>query len=461
VSQRSIETSLMRSISEVTLPPSWEAPAPSAHASVLVVESRGECPDGIATLLAGLGAIPTVVSDGHAALARVEHESFAFVLVDEADEPGAAEELVRRIRMAPRAANAPLVLLVEDEAGIDPALSEGARASGPVPSPRSESEGPRMIRIQRAPVAALAAPFGMLLELYRSRARNVGLSARLEFLERDLRRASDDNALLAEQARRASAELESAQAQLVQAAKLAALGELVAGIAHEINNPLSFSLSHMSTLRRGINESFAALGEFAPETRGESARLEERLVGVTLGLERIKSLVVKLQTFTRLDEGKSQSLDVADAIGTVLTILHHRVRDRIQVTTDFGKPNVIQCDPSLINQCVMNLVVNAIDAVDGATPEGSVHISARGEGESYVIRVIDNGPGVAAEIEHKIFDAFFTTKPIGKGTGLGLSIASSVVKKHEGTLTLSPGPNGGTQAVIRLPLARVAASRRR
>jgi two-component system NtrC family sensor kinase len=173
---------------------------------------------------------------------------------------------------------------------------------------------------------------------------------------------------------------------------------------------------------------------------------------------------------------------VADAIGTVLTILHHRMRDRIHLTTEFGKPDIIQCDPSLINQCVMNLLVNAIDAIgardggeeydgsdavddverhDGARMEGNIHVSARGEGDSYVIRVNDSGHGVSPEIEHQIFDPFFTTKPVGKGTGLGLSIASSVVKKHGGTLALSPGANGGTEAVIRIPLGRIAPARRR
>jgi two-component system NtrC family sensor kinase len=211
----------------------------------------------------------------------------------------------------------------------------------------------------------------------------------------------------------------------------------------------------------GTDSGHEVLGALAPAALAESKRLEDRLAAVTLGLDRIKSLVVKLQTFSRLEDGKSQAVHVADAVGTVLTILHHRMKSGIVVTTEFGKPDTIQCDPSLINQCVMNLVVNAIDAIDGPDSEGNIQISARAEGDSYVLRVVDSGLGVPAEIHDKIFEPFFTTKPVGKGTGLGLSIASAVVKKHEGTITLTPAAKGGTEAVIRIPLGRVTLSRRR
>ena len=181
-------------------------------------------------------------------------------------------------------------------------------------------------------------------------------------------------------------------------------------------------------------------------------------IDVVLGLDRIKSLVVKLQTFSRLDDGRNQAVNVAAAIDTVLTILHHRIPEHVQVTTEFGAPEVIQCQSSLINQCVMNLIVNAIDAIEPREAAGCVHISARAEGDSYVIRVVDNGPGIPPDIASRIFDPFFTTKPEGKGTGLGLSIAAGVVEKHDGTLALLPADGGGTAAVARLPLGRVTAN---
>jgi two-component system, NtrC family, sensor kinase len=140
----------------------------------------------------------------------------------------------------------------------------------------------------------------------------------------------------------------------------------------------------------------------------------------------------------------------------VLLILQHRVRDGVTVTTNIAGPSLIQCDPSLFNQCLMNLVVNAIDALDSLELEGSIQVSAGAEGDEYLIRVLDTGPGISAEIHSRIFDPFFTTKPRGKGTGLGLAIATSVVKKHGGSLSLQPRDGGGTAAVIRLPSASVA-----
>jgi signal transduction histidine kinase len=475
LSERSAETSQIRTRGEVPLDASLEPPPLASDDRVLIIDEVGEGCTGLEAVLAELGAVPKVAPGGEAALELLEHEAFAFLVIDAAIPEAQCAALQRRWRVDPHRAALPIVFLIGSD--VDPGrVTDGSQGCHP------ELGGAGILLADRARPAALKGQLAVLLELHRSRARGQGLEAQLGYAKHDLRQMSEDNALLASQARRAVAELETAQAQLVQAAKLAALGELVAGVAHEINNPLSFSLSHMSTLRRGIHRSLAALGELAPETRSESARLEERLVGVTLGLDRIKSLVVKLQTFSRLDDGKSQTLDVADAIGTVLTILHHRMRDRIHLTTEFGKPDIIQCDPSLINQCVMNLLVNAIDAIgardggeeydgsdavddverhDGARMEGNIHVSARGEGDSYVIRVNDSGHGVSPEIEHQIFDPFFTTKPVGKGTGLGLSIASSVVKKHGGTLALSPGANGGTEAVIRIPLGRIAPARRR
>jgi two-component system NtrC family sensor kinase len=148
-------------------------------------------------------------------------------------------------------------------------------------------------------------------------------------------------------------------------------------------------------------------------------------------------------------------------VGIVLAILAHRIPEGIVVSTQFGRPETIECDPSLINQCVMNLLANAIDAIDSPRGEGSIQFSAGAEGDSYVLRVVDSGHGVPSEIVDKVFEPFFTTKPLGKGTGLGLSIARAVVEKHEGSLSLTPAAHGGTEAVIRIPLGRVTPSRRR
>jgi signal transduction histidine kinase len=319
------------------------------------------------------------------------------------------------------------------------------------------SAAPVVLRLSFGSSASLESELALLLELHRARTSAARYAARAEQARGELLEARASSAAFAEQARAFQAELETSQAQLVQASKLALLGELVAEVAHEINGPLAFSLSHLGTIQSGVSRCFARLGQSAVEPGEERVRLEERLRGVILGLNRIKGLVVKLQTFSRMDDGQRHPVRVAEAIGTILAIVEHRMDDRIHLTTELREPEVIQCDPALINQCVMNLVVNAIDAIEG---EGKLAIVAGAEADRYVIRVRDSGVGVPIDLRQRIFDPFFTTKPAGKGTGLGLSIASTIVKKHGGTLALDRCAEGGTEAVISLPLSQLVLPRR-
>jgi two-component system, NtrC family, sensor kinase len=134
----------------------------------------------------------------------------------------------------------------------------------------------------------------------------------------------------------------------------------------------------------------------------------------------------------------------------VLKILEHRCKDRIVVTTKFGYPDVVECFPSLLNQAVMNLVANSIDAIEGP---GEISIMTGADGNDYVIVVADTGQGIPEELRARVLEPFFTTKPVGVGTGLGLSITYSIVQAHGGTLDLAPRSGGGTSATIRFPLA--------
>jgi two-component system, NtrC family, sensor kinase len=277
------------------------------------------------------------------------------------------------------------------------------------------------------------------------------LEAEIQALRAALDVSLAENAALAEAARAAQAEAAAVRSRLVHAAKLASLGELVARVAHEINNPLSFALSHLGMLRRGNGKPPA--GVAAAESCDDSSRVEERLASIGTGLERIRVVVSKLQTYSRMEDGKSQAVDVAEALGVVTAILEHRTPGGIVLSTDVGRPARIECDPSLFYQSVMNLLVNAIDAIDG---QGEIRVSAGAVGGDYVVRVVDSGRGIPDEIRQRVFEPFFTTKPVGKGTGLGLAIAAAVVESHGGTLALRAGPVCGTEAEIRLPLTRVA-----
>ncbi|HYP87210.1 MAG TPA: ATP-binding protein, partial [Polyangiaceae bacterium] len=240
------------------------------------------------------------------------------------------------------------------------------------------------------------------------------------------------------------------QSQLVQSAKMASLGELVAGVAHEINNPLAFVLSHLETTRRILDQLRSEQTEAVTErAEGQWRRAQSRLSETEIGLGRIRDLVLKLRTFSRLDEGERKRVSVSECIESVLTILGHRLKDRITLQLELEPPDMLDCFPSLLNQVLLNLVANSIDAIEG---DGTITIRAGAHGDDFVIAVVDSGSGIPAEVRDRVLEPFFTTKPVGEGTGLGLSIAYSIMKKHSGSLELSDAPGGGTVATVRLPL---------
>jgi two-component system NtrC family sensor kinase len=248
----------------------------------------------------------------------------------------------------------------------------------------------------------------------------------------------------------ANAQLKQTQAQLVQSAKMASLGTLVAGIAHEINNPLSFTLNHLDTVSRSLEKVRAEAGAALADGPGSSwERAVNRLHEMGLGLERIRDLVLKLRTFSRLDEGESKRIDVRESIDSILTIFKHRMVDRVRVELDIGEPLQIECSPGLFNQALANLVSNALDVMPTA---GTLGISARRDGDSYCMSVEDTGPGIPEPLRDRVLEPFFTTKPVGEGTGLGLSITYSIVKKHGGTISIGDASRGGARVQIRLPI---------
>jgi len=295
-----------------------------------------------------------------------------------------------------------------------------------------------------APAADQPRIVGELLNFFRE------MLSPFEMAFRGYREANRELLRVNEELLAANTELQSKQLQLVQSAKMASLGELVAGIAHEINNPLAFVLSHLATVSRTLSRVETELGAAVSGSAKEALeRAQNRVQESEAGAERIRNLVLKLRTFSRLDEGEKKTVSIRESVQSVLTILEHRFQERIEVETSFGEPDVIDCYSSLLNQAVMNLVANAVDAI---AERGTVTIATGAVGRDYVIAVTDTGHGIPPDLKERVLEPFFTTKPIGQGTGLGLSITHSIAQRHGGTLELEPRVGGGTVASIRFPL---------
>ncbi|MEQ9328186.1 MAG: response regulator [Rhodospirillales bacterium] len=244
-------------------------------------------------------------------------------------------------------------------------------------------------------------------------------------------------------------ELHDTQLQLVQSAKMASLGELVAGIAHEVNNPLAFSLSHLSSIAKWLGEISARAADKLDErsrSRLEKARL--RAGDAITGLERVRDLVIKLRTFSRLDEGDFKWADMAECIDSTLALLEYKLGQEVRFVTRFADDNRLYCAPGALNQVVMNIVSNAIDALDG---KGEIEVATERDRQQFRITVTDNGPGIPDRIKERIFEPFFTTKDVGSGTGLGLAISYKIVERHRGELRVRDREGGGAVFEIMIP----------
>jgi PAS domain S-box-containing protein len=267
------------------------------------------------------------------------------------------------------------------------------------------------------------------------------------------------------------ARLSEAHDQLLQSEKMASIGQLAAGVAHEINNPIGFVNSNMGTLRHYVGTLLAVIDQYgqavqqaAPgsplaaqiEAIGRKADLGylkediADLVSESMdGLKRVKDIVQALKDFSHVGQMDWQYADVHSGIDTTLNIVANEIKYKATVEKHYGKLPEIKCLASQLNQVFMNLLVNAAQAIQS---RGVITI-ATGASEGWVwIRISDNGCGIAPENLKRVFEPFFTTKPVGSGTGLGLSLSYSIVNKHGGRIDVASKPGVGTVFTIRLPV---------
>jgi two-component system, NtrC family, sensor kinase len=263
--------------------------------------------------------------------------------------------------------------------------------------------------------------------------------------------AAETRAALAEQLAETNRKLKEAQTHLIHSEKMASLGQLVAGIAHEINNPLAFVLNNIFTVESRFEDVARQVnGHLSVTSVAKVEKIRARLGDMRQGLERVKELVLKLRTFSRLDEGEFKTVDIHESIDSVLLFLQHQIKGRIQIEKHYGPIGSLACYPGGLNQVLMNLLANALYAIEG---QGKIVITTRQADEMFCISVGDNGKGIPEAIRHRIFEPFFTTKPVGQGTGLGLAISYGIVQAHKGTINVHSEEGVGTEFIIRLPMA--------
>lgn len=257
------------------------------------------------------------------------------------------------------------------------------------------------------------------------------------------------------------------ETQLVQNAKMASIGELAAGIAHEINNPVGFIHSNMGNLRKfflKISDLIALYDNLElPPAATEAiqkvktdinydylkTRINEMIERSIVGTERIQKIILDLRNFSRVDTGEPAEADLNEAIDTTSRFLTYEYKERININRDFGTLPKVVCNVGKLNQVFLNILANACQAIDGT---GEVTIRTRGEGDKVRIEISDTGSGIPKDKINKIFETFFTTKPVGKGTGLGLSISLTIIKQHKGTISVESEPGKGTTFSIMLPV---------
>lgn len=270
---------------------------------------------------------------------------------------------------------------------------------------------------------------------------------------------------------RAYRQLQATQAQLVHNEKMSSLGQLVAGVAHELNNPIGFITSNMQPLEESLRSIMGILElykgvEYSDEEKEKiEAYIEENDIEYVLddikdliqdikeGADRAHKIVRDLKNFSRLDEAEYKEVDVIHGIESTLNLLTKHYKHRINVHKEYTDVPFINCYASQLNQVWMNLLVNAAQAIEG---DGDVWIRAYVNAHYLVVEIEDSGKGIPEEIQEKIFDPFYTTKAVGEGTGLGLSITHSIIEKHQGIIEFVSIQGKGTKFIVKLPILKIS-----
>jgi signal transduction histidine kinase len=468
---------------------------------VLIVEDSPTQAQRLAMILEEAGLDVEIAPDAERGFERLAagRLDFDLVLSDLLLPGDSGFDLCRRIKAEPRLRRTPVVVCTSQADPVNVLRGLEAGADGFITKGRDPEELAGCLRraLTRPPAAAAAAPVPVVflgqefrLSAGREQLLDVLVSAFedvvhlngqhqanlvvLRELNRQLGERNRQLQALADSERQAHEERKRAESQLVQAEKLSSLGRMVAGVAHEINNPLAFVLNNVAVLGRDLGhlidllrlyrQADPLLAEHDPALFGridtaadeaDLAYLLENLEGLVTrsgeGLRRIQRIILDLRSFARPDEGGRKDVDLNEGIRSTALLVGGRAEaQRVELVLDLAPLGPVACYPAQINQVILNLLTNALDACPAG---GMVTVGTRPAPDGVEIHVHDTGPGVDPSIRDKIFEPFFTTKPVGAGTGLGLSISYGIVREHGGTIEVDSSLGRGAHFIVRLPQA--------
>ncbi|MGP1373762.1 MAG: sensor histidine kinase [Almyronema sp.] len=439
--------------------PQWEMSVSEellANPTILIVDDNPANLGVLCHFLDDAGLKALVAQDGESALEKVAYAPPDLILLDVMMPGIDGFETCRRLKRDAKTADIPVIFMT--------ALAETAD---------------KVKGLSLGAVDYITKPFEQEEVLARIR-----LHLKLQGLNQTL---ATRNHLLAEQTEALSLALQKiqlTQVQLVQGEKLASLGQLVAGIAHEINNPVGFVAGNLPHVQAYIHQLLAHLQLYQQHYCQPPSEIEDHaqtidldyliedlpkiLASMQVGVERIQNISVALRNFSRADTARPAAVDIHDVLESTLLILNHRLkaegnRPAIKVVKRYGDLPMVECYAEQLNQVLMNLMSNAIDALHDnlerlsyAASDPMLHIVTEAvDLHRIAIRIKDNGPGIAEALQAQLFTPFFTTKPAGKGTGLGLSISYQIiVEKHQGSLQCVSRPGEGAEFIIEIPVSQ-------
>ncbi len=417
--------------------------------TVLVVDDNPTNIQVLFDVLSGVGYRVAIAKSGAAALQKLQSYHPDIILLDVMMPGMDGFETCQHIKADPATQNIPVIFMTALSDPVDKVKGLSLGAVDYITKPVQHEEALARIRI------------------------HIQLSHTQRCLERS------NNQLQA-----ALEHLKQTQVQLIQSEKMSSLGQMLAGVAHEINNPVNFISSNLAPAEeyiQGLMRFVQLYHQVHREPHPEMQALMEEIDmdylmedlpnlmrSLRTGSDRIQKLVVSLRNFSRLDEEKYTMVNISEGIESTLLLLQHRLKSRpnhpgVQVVREYGELPLVECCPSQLNQVFMNIISNAVDALEERDRNLSydqikanpsvIRVSTAQENGVVKIQVSDNGTGVPSEVLEKLFEPFFTTKPVGKGTGLGLSISHQIItQKHRGEIACSPLPEGGTLFTIKIPI---------